>query len=112
MEIRVIQRDDYHVDDGRQFDILYEKTGVDFTGATVAAGAGQSPGVPVITPTVSLVSPTVGSVTIRLQFTSAQLTVAPGSYQWDAHIIRSSRRSTVISGTLIVDPKYADAPPP
>lgn len=110
-EIRVIQRDDYNAADGRAFDIGYEKPGVDFTGATVVAGAGLLPGVPVITPTVSLVDAAVGSVTIRLQFTSAQLTVAPGRYQWDAHIVLSSRRNTVVSGICIVDPKYADAPP-
>jgi hypothetical protein len=111
-EIRVRQRDDYSASDGRAFDINYTKAGVDFTSATVVAGAGSQPGVPQITPTVTLVNKTVGSVTIRLEFTTSQLNVAAGRYNWDAHIVLSSRRNTVVGGVIVVEPKYADAPPP
>ena len=109
-EIRVTQRDDYAAADGRAFELLVEKEGVDFAAATVVAGAGSLPGAPVIAPTASLHDKAVGSCVLRLEFTSASLAVAPGRYNWDAHIVLAGRRNTVISGTIIVEPKYADAP--
>lgn len=111
-ELRVTQRDDYAAADGRAYEVLIEKEGVDFTAATVVAGAGTLPGAPAIMPTASLHDKTVGSCVLRLEFTSASLNVAPGRYNWDAHIVLSGRRNTVVSGTVIVEPKYADAPAP
>lgn len=109
-EIRVKQRDDYVAADGRAHEVTITKPGVDFTSATVVAGAGQQPGAPAIVPTVSLHDKTVGSCVLRIEFTSAQLNVEPGVYFWDAHILISSRRNTVVDGTITVEPKYADAP--
>lgn len=109
-EMRVTQRDDYAAADGRAYEVLIEKEGVDFTEATVVAGAGTLPGSPAIVPTASLHDKTVGSCVLRLEFTSDSLNVAPGRYNWDAHIVLSGRRNTVVSGTVIVEPKYADAP--
>ncbi len=109
-ELRVTQRDDYAAADGRAYEVLVEKEGVDFTAATVVAGAGAEPGVPVIVPTASLHDKTVGSCVLRLEFTSSSLNVQSGRYNWDAHIVLGGRRNTVISGTVIVEPKYADAP--
>lgn len=109
-EIRVKQRDDYAAVDGRAFEATISIPGVDFTTATAVAGAGQTPGAPVIVPTVSLHDKTVGSCTLRLEFPSASLDVDPGTYFWDAHIVIAGRRNTVVDGTILVEPKYADAP--
>lgn len=108
--LTLIQRDDYNSADGRAHEMLIERPGVDFTSATVVAGAGTEPGVPVIAPTVSLINKTVGSCTLRIEFTSASLDEDPGMYQWDAHIVVSGRRNTVVGGQIILNPKYADAP--
>lgn len=108
-ELRVIQRDDYAAADGRAYEVLVEVAGVNFTAATVVAGAGTAPGAPTIVPTVTLQDKAVGSCTLRLEFTSASLDVEPGIYYWDAHIVISGRRNTIVSGRIIVDPKFADA---
>lgn len=110
-EIVVVQRDDYLAGEGRAFERLIEREGVDFTFATVVAGAGKTPGAPTIVPTASLVSPTIGSVILRLEFTSAQLDVPADRYVLDAHIVVDTKRLTEVQGPLLVLPKYADAAP-
>lgn len=114
ISLRVKQRDDYSVTDGRAFQWTITNPAIDFSNASVsvgAAGGGKAAGEPIVVGTPTLVNKANGSAGLRLEFTSAQLNVPPDRYYFDIHFTVSSRRITPITIELTVDPKYADAPP-
>ncbi|TWU15953.1 hypothetical protein [Allorhodopirellula heiligendammensis] len=111
----VKQRDDYSATDGRAFTWTVTQPGIDFTDGDVVIGAagGRAAGYSTdeVAATMTLRDKAVGSATVQIEFTSAQLDVPAKTYPFDAHVLVDGRRVTTTEVTLNVLPKYADAAP-
>lgn len=86
-DITLTQSTDWDAADGRAIEFSVTHDGVDFSSATAAFGTSQVDGES-LAASASILNPTVGSCTVRLEFSNAQISKPPGLYQFNVVIVQ------------------------
>ncbi|QDT07996.1 hypothetical protein K227x_64260 [Rubripirellula lacrimiformis] len=111
-EIRLRQGDTYLAAKSTAWEKTIELAGFDFTaeGLTARFGAGNTPGVPLINGSATLLEKAVGSCKLRLEFDRNDTKeVAPTEYRWDAEVVDSDGDvRTLDGGTLQLEPSWTE----
>ncbi|TWU66452.1 hypothetical protein [Crateriforma conspicua] len=110
--INVVQSSDYNAADGTAYEKEITLAGYDFTDVqTVEFGAGKDPQDPTVLGTATLTNKAVGSATLRLEFTKAQLNAAPDSLKWTVHATNTAgHRQPIDGGIFNLHASYNEAP--
>ena len=105
-DVVVIAGDDYLNADGRAIDFTLAASSVtwpDLTSAVVTLRYRKMSGGAVLTKTMTVVTPTGASATVRLELTKAITETLSGKYKYDVEaVLANTRVVTLISGSLLV----------